>query len=219
MFIISYMTPSPVTIGPDETVVAAVDLLEGHDFRHLPVVDGMGRLLGMITDRDLRSACPSSVLSTSEQELILDRVKDTKVRQIMSTDLACLHPDSTLDDALLLFRHHRIGALPVVAEEERLVGILSLNDLMDAYSDLFGLGEKGSTLLALEVPGRGVALAGLVAVLEKNNIRCTRLIRTGGTGRDPARIYLRLSSCNMVLVRKLIRKAGFSLYQPPDIRE
>ncbi len=219
MFITSYMTPSPVTIGPDETVVAALNLLEGHDFRHLPVVDGRRRLLGMVTDRDLRSACPSSVLSTSEQELILDRVKDTKVRQIMSTDLACLHPDSTLDDALLLFRRHRFGALPVVVEEERLVGILSLNDLMDAYSDLFGLGEKGSTLLALEVPGHDVALAGLVAVLEKNNIHCTRLVRTGGTGKDPARIYLRLSSYNMVLVRKLIRKAGFSLYQPPDIRE
>ena len=217
MFISSHMTSSPVTIGPEQTVVAALELLEQHDFRHLPVVDGAGRLLGMVTDRDLRSACPSSVLSTSEQELVLDRVKGARVRAIMSTDLVRLHPDSTLDDALLLFRRRPVGALPVVDDQGRLEGIFSLTDLMNAYSRLFGLGEKGSALVALEDRADGGDLAGLVAALEKQGIRFTRLVRARGEG-GRARIYLRVSSLNMTLVHRVAREAGFALYLPANTR-
>ncbi len=214
MFISSHMTPSPVTIGPDLAVVTALELLERHDFRHLPVVDEANRLLGMVTDRDLRSAGPSSVLSTAEQELVLDRVKEARVGGIMSTDLVWLQLHSTLDDALLLFRRRRVGALPVVDDEERLAGIFSRGDLMAAYSVLFGLGEKGTTMVTLEDSGAGGDLAGLVAALEERRIRFTRLIRTEGDAGGPARIYLRISSFNLGPVRRLIRDAGFSLHQP-----
>ncbi len=213
MFIISHMTPSPVTIGPEQTVVAALELLEQHDFRHLPVVDGSGRLLGMVTDRDLRSACPSSMLSTPEQELVLDRVKDARVRAIMSTSLVRLHPDSTLDDALLLFRRRSVGALPVVDDGDMLAGIFSLTDLLNAYSRLFGLAEKESTLVALEDRADGGDMAGLVAALERSGIRFTQLVRTSD-GQGRGRIYLRVSSLGMKLVHRVIREAGYALYRP-----
>ncbi len=217
MYISFYMTLSPVTIGPDHPVVSALELLEQHDVRHLPVVDDEGRLLGMVTDRDLRSARPSSVLSSAEQELVLDRVKGALVHSIMSTDLVRLHPCSTLDDALLLFRRRRVGALPVVDSAGKVVGIFSLQDLMIAYSRLFGLGEKGSALVALEEPSDGGNLATLVATLEKRGIRFNRLVRTGHDASGGARIYLRVCSLNMALVQKAVEEAGFSLFTPAEV--
>jgi acetoin utilization protein AcuB len=72
----------------------------------------------------------------------------------MSVDCVGLTPESTLDDALLLFDRDRMGALPVL-DDGRVVGIFSSRDLLAAYKELFGVGEKGSVLLAIEDDGHG----------------------------------------------------------------
>ena len=68
MFIHYHMTPEPVAVQPDETVAEAIEILEQHSFRHLPVVDEEGVLLGMVSDRDLRSALPSTVARSTQRE-------------------------------------------------------------------------------------------------------------------------------------------------------
>jgi acetoin utilization protein AcuB len=68
----------------------------------------------------------------------------------MTRDCLSLSPSATLDDALLLFQSRKIGALPVINDEEKVVGMFTTADLMNAYRDLFGLGEKGSVLVSVE---------------------------------------------------------------------
>ncbi|NOQ45600.1 MAG: CBS domain-containing protein [Desulfobulbaceae bacterium] len=214
MFVQNYMTPSPVTIQPDLLVTEALELLTKYTFRHLPVVDAEKQLLGMLTDRDLRSACPSSILNSEERQQVLDRVKGKLVSAIMSKDFISLRVVSTLDDALMLFETRSIGALPVVDDQKRVVGILSLNDMMAAYRNLFGLGEKGSFLLAIKDTGDPKALSSLVGVMEKNNIVFTRFIRTDGSDHEPAMIYLRINTYNMRSVHRAVEDAGFTVLIP-----
>ena len=154
MYIARYMIKEPVTVTPEMLLPEARRLLTENNFRHLPVVDREGQLVGMISDRDLRSAYPSSMLSESESLQVYERVKRAVVADIMSVDCVGLTPESTLDDALLLFDRDRMGALPVL-DDGRVVGIFSSRDLLAAYKELFGVGEKGSVLLAIEDDGQG----------------------------------------------------------------
>jgi len=200
------MIREPLTATPDMSLPEARRLLNENHFRHLPVVDGQGQLVGMITDRDLRSAYPSSMLSESERLLVYKRVEKTMVVDIMSTECIALTPESTLDDALLLFDREGVGALPVL-EDGHLVGIFSSRDLLTAYKELFGVGEKGSVLLGIDDDGQSGLMTRIVTLLELHNIPFTRLLRIHDAEHGN-RIYLRLNTCKIASVIVLLREAG-----------
>ena len=214
MYIRYYMTPSPVTISPGKSIEEARHLLENYHFRHLPVIDEFGGLLGIVTDRDLRSAYPSSILDDGDRQKVLDRVKQTPVGKIISTVNAFLSPQSTLDDALILFEKRTVGALPVVNGNNLVVGILSFSDLLKALRSFFGLGQKGSVLVAIRAEDKSQSKSKLVRILEDMNVVFTRLVRTGGSDREPAMIYLRINTFNVRVVHRAIEQAGFEVHLP-----
>ncbi len=215
MFVHYYMTTKPLTVQPKMALIDAKELLHKHDFRHLPVVDENGVLCGMLTDRDLRSACPSSILEGDERQKIIDQVRATPVSEIMSTEFVSLQVTSTLDDALLRFTSRSIGALPVVDAQSKVVGIFSLNDMMASWRSLFGLGEKGSMLACIKDDGKPGSLSRLVHALEEEKVDFTRLVRSGSSGgREPATIYLRVSTFKLSSVHRIVEEAGFSIQTP-----
>ena len=214
MFITQHMTRNPVTISPDTTLPAVREILKSGKFRHLPVVDGENHLVGIVTDRDLRSASPSSVLSEERIKACHADFDQTPVSAIMSRVFFTLNPISTLDDALILLDREKIGALPVVDEEQRVIGMFSMRDLMGAYRRLFGLGERGSAMIVVEHDGKRKPLSRIAKVLEEHNIRFTRLIRTEAEEAMPERIYLRVNTYNISAVHQALKEAGFALVLP-----
>ncbi len=214
MFITQHMTRNPVTVSPETLLPAVRDILQGGKFRHLPVVDGKNHLVGIVTDRDLRSASPSTVLSEERIKACHADFDQTPVSAIMSRVFFTLNPISTLDDALILLDREKIGALPVVDEEQRVIGMFSMRDLMAAYRRLFGLGERGSAMIVVEHDGKRKPLSRIAKVLEEHNIRFTRLIRTEAEGTAPERIYLRVNTYNISAVHQALKEAGFALVLP-----
>lgn len=209
MYISRYMTKEPQTATPAMLLPEARHLLNENHFRHLPVVDRDDHLVGMITDRDLRSAFPSSMLTESERLQAYERVEKATVADIMSTECISLTPESTLDDALLLFDRDGVGALPVL-EDGRLVGIFSSRDLLAAYKELFGVGEKGSVLLGIEDDGQIGLITKIVTLLEQHEIPFTRLLRNHDA-ENGDRIYLRVNTYKIASVVNLLREAGIRL--------
>jgi acetoin utilization protein AcuB len=201
------MIKEPVTVTPETSLPDARRLLNENHFRHLPVVDADGQLVGMITDRDLRSAYPSSVLTESERRQAYEQVSKATVADIMSTECMSLQPESTLDDALLIFDRKGVGALPVL-EDGRVVGIFSSRDLLASYKELFGVGEKGSVLLGVEDDGQKGLMTRIVTLLEQQEIPVTRLLRIEDTEHGN-RIYLRLNTFKIAAVLALLRQKGF----------
>ncbi len=210
MFITDYMTHNPVTVSPETPLPAVRALLQGGKFRHLPVVAADGRLLGIVTDRDLRSAFPSSVLSEEKARSCLVELDHTPVSAIMTRAAFTLTPMATLDDALILLDREKIGAMPVVDEEERVIGIFTTRDLIAAYRRVFGLGERGSAMIVVRPDGKRKPLSRIARVLEEHEIRFTRLLRTEGKEGEPGSIFLRVNTFNISAVHNALREAGFS---------
>ncbi len=121
------MTRNPATIEPEATLSDAADTIVQGGFRHLPVVDGAGRLVGMLSERDLRTRLGIDLRRYGEAtlEALSDPVSGT-----MSPDPISIGPRTPLAEALEIFADEKVGALAVVDESERLQGILSYVDLL-----------------------------------------------------------------------------------------
>jgi acetoin utilization protein AcuB len=218
MYIARHMTTPAVTVSPDALLPEVRDILNSRHFRHLPVVDEEQRLIGMITDRDLRSAYPSSILPEDKRQAILEKVAKTPVRSIMTRKLISLTPLATLDDALYLLSREKVGMLPVIDEEQHVIGVFSVQDLMQAYKKLYGIGERGSALIGVEDDGRPKPLTRIVRVLEEREVRFSRLTRVHGEEGLKDIIYLRVHTFNLNHVHKALKEIGMTI-MVPDLRE
>jgi len=113
----SCMTPEVTTAAPSTTLAEATRTMGDGDFRHLPIVDG-GRVVGIVSDRDLRRAAGRAL------------PRDTPLVSVMSTRVATADPDAPLSRAARQMADAAIGALPVVDGRRRLVGILTVTDVL-----------------------------------------------------------------------------------------
>ncbi len=209
MYISRHMTSDPITVSPAMLLPEARALLNEYHFRHLPVVDEQGKLVGMLTDRDLRSAYPSSIISDSERRLVYERVEKTAVSEIMSTECVSLGAYSTLDDALFLFDRDTLGALPVI-EDDQVIGIFSIRDLTAAYKVAFGVGEKGAVLIGLHDDGSMTIMTRLVTLLEEEGVPFSRVLRIRDKTNGDS-IYLRVNTFKIAAVLELFEENGFKV--------
>lgn len=123
------MTPNPDTIAPEATLGAAIALMNHFDDRQLPVVDQFGKLVGMITERDIRLAVNSPLLS-EDSTLRIRLLERFLVEDCMTRQVVVVPPEMPLPEAAKILAARRFGALPVVVEDE-LVGILSVTDVLE----------------------------------------------------------------------------------------
>lgn len=211
MYIARYMNRQPVTVRPESSIAEVKEILAAKHFRHLPVVDDAGQLLGMVTDRDVRSAYPSSVATGRQHREEVLQIGRSPVCEIMTWDVVYLTPAATLDDAMLLLDRQKVGALPVVDEERQVVGIFSIRDLIRAYTDLFGLGERGSALVSVKDDGRPRPLTRIVHALEEHDIHFSRVVRKRATADEPGPpiITIRVNTMNLRAVHQALEEAGF----------
>jgi acetoin utilization protein AcuB len=132
MIVKNVMTENPLTLGPDAPLREAVNLMRDRKIRHLPVVEQGGRLVGMLTDRDVRHAALVPALA-EHLPWELRRLKSLRIRDVMTWSVVTTHPEATVAQAGVIMFQRRIGSLPVV-DEGRLVGILTETDVLSALT-------------------------------------------------------------------------------------
>jgi acetoin utilization protein AcuB len=211
MYVTDSMTPDPLCLRPEMSLRQVRELIAARRFRHFPVTDAAGRLVGMVSDRDLRSAFPSTALNPAVREDQLERLGQVRVESIMSRPAVALPRDATLDDALLLFDRHRIGALPVVDHDGGIAGIITVRDVLGAYRRLFGIGGAGSSLIEVADDGQPGLVARIAAALEGAGVVCNRIVRTGGdpeAGSGRGTVYARVQTYNIHAVHQALGAAG-----------
>lgn len=125
-----YMTADPFTVAPEDSLQRVVDLLRRRDIRSVPVLQD-GRLIGIVSDRDLCQVAPSYPLFRDEDE-IRRYTENLKVTAAMTADPMRISPAASLVEAAKVLEKYRISSLPVV-DGESLVGIISVSDLLRAF--------------------------------------------------------------------------------------
>jgi acetoin utilization protein AcuB len=140
MLVRDVMTATPMTVDPEAPVETAVAVMRERRLRHLPVVDGEGRLIGIVTDRDLRSAMFGSALVEhlpAEQggrlRALTATLNDIRVSHVMTWKVVTIGPQAPVAQAAAIMANVRIGSLPVV-EGTRVVGIVTEHDVLKALA-------------------------------------------------------------------------------------
>ena len=133
MLVRDVMTPDPVTIGPNHSIGAALARMRRGGFRRLPVVED-DKLVGIITDRDLRLAMNSPFIMREGwyDSYLMEHIE---VRSCMTPDPLAVAADGDLLTAVRLMRKHKFGGVPVL-QDGKLVGILTETDLLDLLERL-----------------------------------------------------------------------------------
>ncbi|MDB4948989.1 MAG: acetoin utilization protein AcuB [Gemmatimonadetes bacterium] len=161
MLVKNRMTRDPVAVSPDHTLAAAQQLTQEHRIRHLPVVSG-GELVGILSDRDIRSASPSTV--ATDEPGRAEFLGRTSVAEVMTREVISAGATDTVEDAARVLCRHRIGALPVVDAANRLLGILTETDVLHAFVEMLGA-SNASTRLEVELRDRPGELARAVRIV------------------------------------------------------
>jgi len=116
MKISDVMTPNPSTVSLADDIQKAARIMRDEDAGSVPVVDE-GRVVGMVTDRDIAIRA------------VADGDFDCTIEDICSDDVVCATPEMSTAEAAELMGEHQIRRLPVVDDDDRLVGIVSIGDL------------------------------------------------------------------------------------------
>lgn len=128
------MTTELTTLEADAKLLDAALLMRSSGFRHLPVVKD-GRLVGLLSDRDVQRASPSMFSNISPEEY--NRLfETTPIEKVMAKEPVSVSPDTTVAEVVRLMHQHKYGSVPVVEGDQQLVGIVTTTDMLRILSDL-----------------------------------------------------------------------------------
>lgn len=207
------MSKSPITIRRDDSFQTALNLLRQGGVRHLPVLEGK-KLVGILTDRDLRQASPSPATSLSIYEIkyLLNKIV---VEDLMVKDVITVPPATTIESAAKLLYEHKIGALPVVDEKEELLGIITETDILETFVETTGLG-KPSSRIEVEMEDKPGALAKVAQLIKKHDINIISVMTIPATTKGKRIVVFRLATTNPSAVRNEIEGAGYAVLSVAD---
>jgi acetoin utilization protein AcuB len=137
----NWMNPKVVTIDADDSMLDATKLLKEHGIRRLPVLE-KGKLVGVVTDRDLKRASPSDATTLEAHELLY-LIANIKVREIMTRKPITVPYNFTIEEAAEILLQAKISGMPVVDKDGDVIGMITQTDLFKVLISLTGVGKKG----------------------------------------------------------------------------
>ncbi len=158
MFVRAHMTEKVITVTPETTLRDVLVTLKAQGFEGLPVVNGEGKLVGMVTVWDIHEALHASIIEGNNLS------GETRVAEIMSTKLITVLPEEIIEEAAYLMETNDLWLLPVVTQDEQLVGVITESDIYDVFVEMLGLHRPGTriTVRVEDKPGKLAELAGIV---------------------------------------------------------
>ena len=194
MLVRDYMTRNPLVVSVETEVRRAFQLLKKHGFRQFPVLKD-GKLVGIITDRDLRTTLLRPNLT---------------VEDIMTINPVTIREDASLETAILILEKGKFNALPVVSKSRELTGIITVIDILDALINLLGFREA-QTRVNIEVPeGSSLPLWEIIQIIQ---IGGGEVLSVMSEGKDRKKYYISATKCNIKDTAKRLKEKGASVIE------
>jgi acetoin utilization protein AcuB len=209
------MTRNPVTVDQDADILHAQELMSKHQFHQLPVVDAHNFLIGIVTDRDIRSALPPSHMEDDPGKAEWKRFSEIKIKDIMTKEPITISPLYTIQDALLLLQKKRVGAFPVVDEAGILKGIISVSDLLKEFINVLGLEEPG-TLLCIIVENKIGQMKKIIDAITEEHISFGSVLVSRYWEEEKRAVFPYLLTQNIGPLKRKLKNMGYALLDPMD---
>ncbi len=206
------MTRNPVTILETDSIDDGLQIMRERKVRRLPVLDASGKMVGIVSDKDLLHAAPSPATSLSVYELHYLLAKLT-IKQVMSSPVVTVTPDTPIEQAARIMADHKIGGLPVI-EGGALAGIITETDIFKVLLELLGARKPGVRLTVQSRDAKGV-LAQITRVLADMGAFVISVVAYEGPVAGEPRIMFKLSDVDAATVSKALEQAGITVI---DIR-
>ncbi len=210
MFVKDWMVTDPVVVSPNTPVLEAQRLMRDRKIRRLPVVD-RGKLVGIVTYRDLMEASPSSAssLSIHEMHYLLSKLE---VKDVMAKDLVVVSPDDSAEHAVLLGAEKGVGALPVV-HKGKLVGIATEADIVRAYLTMLGAREDLIRITLKDVDLKKGVLLELGKVVEEAGAELVSIFSLPQRASDLRMVVIRAVGKDQAAVERALKAKGYILHK------
>lgn len=213
MFVSKSMTKKVITINKDADIFEAKEKMAEHRIRHLPVVTRDYHLIGIVSDRDIRSAMPSKALSDYNSKKMRAKIAKLKIKDIMTIDPVTISPLHTIQDALVIIQKTRVGAFPVVDEKGKLRGIISVRDLLRAFINVIGIEDPG-TLMCIVVEEKLGQMKKIVDAITEERISFGSIMVARCWDEGKRAVFPYLLTQNITSLKRKFQKMGYEVLDP-----
>ncbi len=209
MIVGEVMSKKMITVKKSDSLKKAQDIMVKKSIRHLPVMDGT-ELLGIITESDIRGAFIGKGAKTNSGKIQTLNPAKMKVSDHMTRDPMVVVPETHIEDAALIIYKYKIGALPVI-KRNKLVGIISIMDILGIFVDLMGIIHSSSRVdVAMDKNPKNFEKVSNIIHGENLNIISFGMAPHSAGGNKQI-YFFRLDLCDTANVVKKIEKAGFKV--------
>jgi acetoin utilization protein AcuB len=210
------MTPSPITATEDTSFEEALHMMKEKKIRRLPIVTKSGHITGIVVQKDLFSASPSTATSLSvfEVHYLLSKLK---MKDVMTRRVVSVGDDCPLEEAARIMVDSKIGCLPIT-KDGRLVGIITETDIFKTFVEIMGGREKGLRL-TLDVTERKGELAAIAGEIAKHNGNIISVATFSGRNCSDRIITIKVTGAPKEPLVKDLEAHGVKVLNAKDITE
>ncbi len=204
MLVANWMSKNIITVDENDSMHDAMKLLKENDIRMLPVMK-KGKLVGIVTDRDLKRASASDATTLEIHELLylLTRIK---VKNIMTKEVITVPPDFTVEETALVLQENKISGAPVVDSKGKLVGTITQTDLFRVLISLTGV-AKGGIQFGLQIEDRPGSIKEVADIIRKFGGRMVSILSSyDQVPQGYRKVYIRMRNIERSELQKLIQE-------------
>jgi acetoin utilization protein AcuB len=192
MLISEWMSRDVITVTPDTSMMKASKILKEKGIRRLPVVDENGKMVGIVTDRDIKEASPSKATTLDVHELYY-LLSEIKIKDIMTRNPFCVNENGTVEKAAVVMREKKVEGLPVVDDDDKVVGIITETDIFNVMIDITGV-YQGGLQMGFQLPNTPGSLKEVLTDLRAFKARIISILTSYDQGGpDSRRVYIRIA--------------------------
>jgi acetoin utilization protein AcuB len=192
MLIREWMTQDVITVKVDTSMMKASKMLKENNIRRLPVVDDQGKIIGIVTDRDIKEASPSKATTLDVHELYY-LLSEIKIKDIMTKNPFCVNVNGTVEKAAVVMREKKVEGLPVVDDDDKVVGIITETDIFNVMIDITGI-YHGALQMGFKLPNTAGSLKAVLDDLRAYKARIISILTSyDQSGPNTRHVYIRIN--------------------------
>jgi acetoin utilization protein AcuB len=205
MLVQGWMTIDVITVGEDTPMMKASIIMKENNIRSLPILNKKGKLVGIVSDRDLRDASPSKATSLDVHELNY-LISTIKIKDLMTRNVVVVRPDETVEFAAILMLENKISSLPVINDKGSIIGIITQTDIFRVLINITGV-YTGGVQFAFSLEDRPGSIREVSDAIRSYGGRVVSILSTREDAEEGRHnVYIRTRSLPEDKTRDLLRE-------------